>query len=75
MNCISEKLRSLNEVMVSQGGRLKWKNANIRESRHLDFRFIIRTQLYLLIRSSNQLGLWVTNCATPCASAVTSCAD
>lgn len=53
--------KRLNEVTVSRGERLKWKNANIRASRHLDFAFHHSPRLHLLISPSNQLGLWVTN--------------
>lgn len=47
MNYISERLPSLNEVTASHGERLKWKNANVSLSRHLDYAFHHSTQLYL----------------------------
>lgn len=61
MNYISERLWSLNEVTVSRRGRLKWKNANIRVNRHLDFAFHHSPQLCLLISPSNQRGPWAIN--------------
>lgn len=55
MNYISERLLSLNEVTVSQGERIKWKNANMRERErertegYFHFMFHHLPQLYLLI--------------------------